>query len=243
MAPPRSKLRRKPSLVSARPWERAHERRSSTPSETGGRRGGVSLRRGLGGARAARLAAVAARSRRRARQAARPHLQLPEGGFAVEPSACTRSSASRGAQRRPHAARRRRRDRRDRALRKTARRRGDQAQRRLRARRGARAPRPTRKCWRRWCGWCAKPAPREVRVADNPIESPESCFVRSGIQQAAVEAGARVYLPAAGDFETLNVPGATWIESWPFFWRPVPRRRPRSSASRRSRTTTCAAPR
>lgn len=61
---------------------------------------------------------------------------------------------------------------------------------------------------------------REVRVADNPIESPESCFLRSGIRQAAVDAGARVYLPAPGDFETLNVPGAKWIENWPFFWNP-----------------------
>lgn len=61
---------------------------------------------------------------------------------------------------------------------------------------------------------------KEVRVVDNPIESPESCFVRSGIQRAAVEAGARVYLPASADFELLNVPGATWIAEWPFFWRP-----------------------
>jgi uncharacterized protein (DUF362 family) len=60
----------------------------------------------------------------------------------------------------------------------------------------------------------------EVRVADNPIESPQSCFIRTGIQQAAVAAGARVYLPSPGEFETLNVPGATWIEKWPFFWRP-----------------------
>ena len=61
---------------------------------------------------------------------------------------------------------------------------------------------------------------REVRVVDNPIESPESCFIRSGIQQAAIDAQARVYLPTPGDFETVNVPGATWIENWPFFWRP-----------------------
>ncbi|UCE03897.1 MAG: DUF362 domain-containing protein [Candidatus Latescibacterota bacterium] len=61
---------------------------------------------------------------------------------------------------------------------------------------------------------------KEVRVVDNPIESPESCFIRSGIQKAAVDANARVYLPSAGDFETVNVPGATWIENWPFFWRP-----------------------
>jgi uncharacterized protein (DUF362 family) len=60
----------------------------------------------------------------------------------------------------------------------------------------------------------------EVRVCDNPIESPESCFARSGIQSAAVEAGARVYLPRPSDFELLNTPGAKWIENWPFFWRP-----------------------
>ena len=60
----------------------------------------------------------------------------------------------------------------------------------------------------------------EVRVCDNPIESPESCFVRSGIRRAAVDTGARVYLPTPGDFEELHTPGATWIETWPFFWRP-----------------------
>jgi uncharacterized protein (DUF362 family) len=61
---------------------------------------------------------------------------------------------------------------------------------------------------------------KEIRVADNPIESPESCFLRSGIRQAAVDAGARVYLPTPAAFETLNVPGAKWIENWPFFWNP-----------------------
>jgi len=61
---------------------------------------------------------------------------------------------------------------------------------------------------------------REIRVADNPIESPESCFLRSGIRQAAIDAGARVYLPTPAAFETLNVPGAKWIENWPFFWQP-----------------------
>jgi uncharacterized protein (DUF362 family) len=61
---------------------------------------------------------------------------------------------------------------------------------------------------------------KEVRVADNPIESPESCFVRSGIQRAAIEAGARVYLPTPKDFHTLHTKGATWIENWPFFHTP-----------------------
>ena len=61
---------------------------------------------------------------------------------------------------------------------------------------------------------------REIRVVDNPIESPESCFIKSGIQKAAIDAGARVYLPLHSAFETLHVAGATWIENWPFFWRP-----------------------
>ncbi len=60
----------------------------------------------------------------------------------------------------------------------------------------------------------------QVRIADNPIESPESCFVRSGIRRVALDAGARIYLPTPGDFETLHVPGATFIEHWPFFWSP-----------------------
>ncbi len=62
--------------------------------------------------------------------------------------------------------------------------------------------------------------PKEIRVADNPIESPENCFIRSGIRQAAIDVGARVFLPNAADFALLNVPGATWIEEWPFFWTP-----------------------
>jgi uncharacterized protein (DUF362 family) len=61
---------------------------------------------------------------------------------------------------------------------------------------------------------------REIRVADNPIESPESCFARSGIRAAAEGAGARVYLPSPDQFEMLGTAGATWIERWPFFWGP-----------------------
>ena len=60
----------------------------------------------------------------------------------------------------------------------------------------------------------------EVRVADNPIESPQACFARSGLQQAALEAGARLSLPAPNDFRVLHTPGASLIERWPFFHRP-----------------------
>jgi uncharacterized protein (DUF362 family) len=60
----------------------------------------------------------------------------------------------------------------------------------------------------------------EVRVADNPIESPADCFAKSGIDAAAERAGARVYLPDANAFEVLHTPGARLIERWPFFRRP-----------------------
>jgi uncharacterized protein (DUF362 family) len=60
----------------------------------------------------------------------------------------------------------------------------------------------------------------EVRVADNPIESPPDCFAKSGIGKASLDAGARIYLPDSNAFETLHTPGAALIENWTFFSRP-----------------------
>jgi len=60
----------------------------------------------------------------------------------------------------------------------------------------------------------------EVRVADNPIESPADCFQKSGIRKAAEKAGGRIYLPDANAFELLATPGARLIPSWRFFSRP-----------------------
>lgn len=61
---------------------------------------------------------------------------------------------------------------------------------------------------------------REVRVADNPIESPADCFAKSGIRLATERSGGRVYLPDSNAFEILHTPGAVLIEEWPFFKRP-----------------------
>lgn len=61
---------------------------------------------------------------------------------------------------------------------------------------------------------------QEIRVADNPINSPEGCFHRSGIQAAAQEAGARVILPSPSQFRLLEVEGAQLIARWPMFHRP-----------------------
>ncbi len=67
---------------------------------------------------------------------------------------------------------------------------------------------------------CHEAGAKEVRIADNPIESPEACFLRSGVRQAAIDSNANLYIPGPSDFRTLETPGATLIGRWPFFWRP-----------------------
>jgi uncharacterized protein (DUF362 family) len=62
---------------------------------------------------------------------------------------------------------------------------------------------------------------QEVRVADNPIESPPDCFAKSGIALATERAGGRVYLPDSNAFRMLHTPGAQLIEDWWFFHRPL----------------------
>ncbi len=61
----------------------------------------------------------------------------------------------------------------------------------------------------------------EVRVADNPIENPADCFTRSGIGPAVGRAGGRIILPDDSAFRVLETPGATLIEHWPVFFRPL----------------------
>lgn len=61
---------------------------------------------------------------------------------------------------------------------------------------------------------------QEVRVADNPIESPPDCFRKSKIDQAIAEGGGRAYLPDSNSFQMLYTPGAQLIEHWHFFHRP-----------------------
>jgi uncharacterized protein (DUF362 family) len=60
----------------------------------------------------------------------------------------------------------------------------------------------------------------QVRIADNPIESPADCFAKSGIQHASETAGGRVYLPDGNAFDELRTVGATLIPTWSFFRRP-----------------------
>jgi len=62
---------------------------------------------------------------------------------------------------------------------------------------------------------------QEVRVTDNPIESPPDCFAKSGVRLATERAGGRVYLPDSNAFRVLNTPGAQLIENWWFLHRPL----------------------
>jgi uncharacterized protein (DUF362 family) len=59
-----------------------------------------------------------------------------------------------------------------------------------------------------------------VRVTDNPINDPASCFALTGIDAAAKSAGADVYLPKDSYFRKITVPGGTLIQNWPFLYEP-----------------------
>ncbi len=64
---------------------------------------------------------------------------------------------------------------------------------------------------------CLKAGAAEVRVADNPINDPATCFELSGIGPAAREAGAKVMLPRPSSFQPVSVPNGRLIANWPVF--------------------------
>lgn len=66
---------------------------------------------------------------------------------------------------------------------------------------------------------CRQAGARKVVVADNPINHPEGCFFKSGLQQAAAEAGAELALPRPSAFATLQIGGEV-LQTWPLFYRP-----------------------
>jgi len=75
---------------------------------------------------------------------------------------------------------------------------------------------------------CRQAGAKKVIVADNPIESPEGCFAKTGIGQAAREAGAVVMLPSASHFRDVAVRDAPpdagrgeILGSWSILWPPL----------------------
>ncbi|MDM8548493.1 DUF362 domain-containing protein [Desulfobacterales bacterium HSG2] len=67
---------------------------------------------------------------------------------------------------------------------------------------------------------CFKAGASEVVVTDNPINDPASCFMLTGIGEAARSVGAEVLLPADDFFKPATVPGAELIIRWPLLYTP-----------------------
>lgn len=63
---------------------------------------------------------------------------------------------------------------------------------------------------------------REVIVADNPINSPAGCFLKSGVTDVANELGLEIVYPGEGAFSTLAMQGEI-LQRWPLFHRPFRR--------------------
>lgn len=67
---------------------------------------------------------------------------------------------------------------------------------------------------------CREAGARKVIVADNPINQPEGCFFKSGIQQAATDAGADVMLPKPNAFSLVKIGGEV-LKTWTAFYQPL----------------------
>lgn len=67
---------------------------------------------------------------------------------------------------------------------------------------------------------CLAAGAREVRVCDNPINNPESCFFKTKVGDAALKAGAKLILPQESYFEDLYIGGETITNTWRMFYRP-----------------------
>jgi len=75
---------------------------------------------------------------------------------------------------------------------------------------------------------CFRAGAAKVMVADNPIATPDTAFLKSKIGPAAQQAGAQVVLPSQPDFVNAEIrPGrpdparGESLGTWPIFWKPV----------------------
>jgi len=69
-------------------------------------------------------------------------------------------------------------------------------------------------------GLCRQAGASRVLVADYSINDPAGCFARSGIGQAATEAGATVLLPRERDFERVRI-GGRRLKEWQAYYPPL----------------------
>ena len=66
---------------------------------------------------------------------------------------------------------------------------------------------------------CREAGARRIIVADNPINQPEGCFFKTGIQRATEDVGAELMLPKPSAFKPLKIDGEV-LSTWPMFHRP-----------------------
>jgi uncharacterized protein (DUF362 family) len=68
---------------------------------------------------------------------------------------------------------------------------------------------------------CLKAGAKTVRVSDNPINDPQSCFTLTGIAEAARSSGATVMVPQAHHFQAYSLPDGRLIKDWPLLHAPL----------------------
>lgn len=66
---------------------------------------------------------------------------------------------------------------------------------------------------------CREAGASEIRVADNPINSPAGCFLKSGITSVADELDMTLYYPEPSSFAPLSMDGEI-LRRWTFFEKP-----------------------
>jgi uncharacterized protein (DUF362 family) len=67
---------------------------------------------------------------------------------------------------------------------------------------------------------CYQAGAASAAVSDNPINDPQSCFLLTGIAEAAQTAGARLVLPQENYFKPTTVRDGTLIKNWPLLYEP-----------------------
>lgn len=67
---------------------------------------------------------------------------------------------------------------------------------------------------------CYRAGAKRVRVTDNPINDPASCFMLTGIEAAAEENGADLVLPREENFGILTLENGRLIKRWPVLKTP-----------------------
>ncbi|MCU0592307.1 MAG: DUF362 domain-containing protein, partial [Desulfobacterales bacterium] len=68
---------------------------------------------------------------------------------------------------------------------------------------------------------CRMAGAAAVRVTDNPINDPASCFALTGIGEAARSAGAELILPEERFFRPFTLKDAALIRNWPVLLEPL----------------------